>query len=384
MISYTFLIAAVLYIAILVSKYILSSKYLSLKRVNENYNKYITTIVQPILSGDPLLENMLISNVVENKDNIFLWLIDDEDKLAHEVVATIKSSYPHVKINAISFPPCPERINPKIFKISQAIKEIKTEHFIILDDDAYLPNKTLNTLIEQLNNNCDLSTALPFYRHNNTFFSKLINQFVNNNSSLTYIPPLFFTKPLSINGMCYALKTSTAIEFDSFNGIKGFLADDLSLAKLLSNSNKKLKQIVEPVFLQTFVNNGDVYLRLMHRWFLFAKLFLENHTAKNNFLIFIAQGVHPFLLWVLLVMSVINLNSYELIIFISVLALRTTLISSINKKYTGLNNHIFLFSFVSELLQPIHFLHSLFSRKIKWRTHYYHVIKNEEFYEIKK
>lgn len=383
MINYIFLIVVLLYIIILVSKYILSRKYLSIKRVNIS-NKYTTTIVQPILSGDPLLENILNNNVVENWNNYFLWLIDDEDNFAKEITTKIKSINPNVKINIISFPPCPERINPKIFKISQAIKEIKTEHFIILDDDTYLPQKTLNTLIEELNDNCDLSTALPFYRHNNTFFSKLINQFVNNNSALTYIPPLFFTKPLSINGMCYALKTSTAIEFDNFNEIKGFLADDLSLAKLLSNNNKKLKQIVEPVFLQTFVNKSYVYVRLMHRWFLFAKLFLENHKTKNNFLIFLAQGLHPFLLWIMLIIVLVNLNLYEFIIFISVLLLRTVLIASINKNYTGFNNHIFLFSFISELLQPIHFLHSLISKQIKWRTHDYYVIKNEEFYEIKK
>jgi len=381
MISFSFLFIAFLYLLILVSKYTLSSKYLSKKKV-DNTLQYTTTIVQPILSGDPLLEDMLTSNIVENLNNNFYWLIDDKDKVAQDIVNKIKTNYPSVKITVFSFPPCPMKINPKVFKISQVISKINTESFIVLDDDTYLPNKTLNTLVEQLNS-CELSTALPFYRHNNTFFSKLMTQFVNNNSTLTYIPPLFFSKPLSINGMCYALKTKTAIEFDSFNGIKGFLADDLSLAKLLSNSNKRLIQIVEPVFLQTFLNQGGVYSKLMHRWFLFAKLFLENHSFKNNFFMLISQGIHPFLLWSMFLLSIINQNMYEVFLLGSVLLLRAILLISINKKYTGLGNHNYLLSVISELLQPIHFIHSLVSRKIKWRTHYYHVIRNEEFYELK-
>lgn len=383
MISFWFLFVSILYFVIILSKYILSSMYLN--KIKKNvYVNHITTIIQPILSGDPLLEKMLENNIIENSNNSFFWLIDNEDDVGHEIVYKIKNKYPNVKINIFSFPPCPIGINPKIFKISQVISKIETEHFIILDDDTYLPNKTLNSLISQLGSDCDLSTALPFYNHNNTFFSKLITQFVNNNSALTYIPPLFFSKPLSINGMCYALKTKTAIDFDSFNGIKSFLADDLSLAKLLNKGNKNLKQIVEPVYLQTFVNKAEIYSKLMHRWFLFAKLFLENHSFKNNFYVFLAQGLHPFLLWNMIFLVFPKINLYELCLFLFVLICRSILLISINKKYTEKNNHIYLISVLSELMQPIHFIHSLISRKIKWRTHYYHVIKNEEFFEIKK
>ena len=95
------------------------------------------TIVQPILSGDPRLEEDLTANLKNTIEIKFIWLVDKSDKIAIQTVENIlknKNYFNRVKVYYLD--DVPQEVNPKIFKLGQVIDKIKTEYTIILDDDA--------------------------------------------------------------------------------------------------------------------------------------------------------------------------------------------------------------------------------------------------------
>ena len=95
------------------------------------------TIIQPILSGDPRLQEDLTANLKNTTDMKFIWLVDKSDKIAIQTVEKIlknKNYFNRVKVYYLD--DVPQEVNPKIFKLGQVIDKIKTEYTIILDDDA--------------------------------------------------------------------------------------------------------------------------------------------------------------------------------------------------------------------------------------------------------
>src|SRR5690606_10324784 len=96
--------------------------------------------------------------------------------------------------------------------------QVDTGTVLILDDDAVLSASSLETMLAQLRDNT-LVTALPWYRAEENVPSRLLAQFVNDNSALTYLPLLPFARPLTLNGMCYALRLSTLERVGGFTPI---------------------------------------------------------------------------------------------------------------------------------------------------------------------
>ena len=95
------------------------------------------TIIQPILSGDPRLQEDLTANLKNTIEIKFIWLVDKSDKIAIQTVENIlknKNYFNRVKVYYLD--DVPQEVNPKIFKLGQVIDKIKTEYTIILDDDA--------------------------------------------------------------------------------------------------------------------------------------------------------------------------------------------------------------------------------------------------------
>ncbi|EBW8989017.1 glycosyl transferase, partial [Salmonella enterica subsp. enterica serovar Enteritidis] len=166
------------------------------------------------------------------------------------------------------FPQAPEGVNPKLFKLEQGRKLVESPIVLILDDDAVLSATSLNTM---LNESCDnsLVTALPCYRAANSVPSRMLAQFVNDNSALTYLPLLPFARPLTLNGMCYLLPQQVLENVGGFSSIMRHLTDDLALATLLTKKDTRIIQSVASVSVQTSVVDFNHYFRQMHRWFVF-------------------------------------------------------------------------------------------------------------------
>ncbi|GKX55410.1 glycosyl transferase [Leminorella grimontii] len=334
------------------------------------------TIMQPILSGDPALESVLASNLRNLCGAKFLWLIDDDDAQAARVTRRLLRCYPQSDVRVCSYPQAPEGINPKLFKLEQGRALVDTRSVLILDDDAALTASSLQTMLGELGDNA-LVTALPWYRAAENAPSRLLAQFVNDNSALTYLPLLPFAKPLTLNGMCYALRLSSLERVGGFLPIMHHLTDDLALATLLTHEGVEIVQSAATVGVQTSVPDVRRYFRQMHRWFLFATLLMREKSIATNLAIFVLQGLHPLLLWAMIALAfggAANAGVLAVVLLIRHFALRRVqrAVSADIPARPAL-------SVLSELLQPLHLLNALLNRTIYWRSRRYRIFSNDRF-----
>ncbi|MCS3430700.1 glycosyltransferase family 2 protein [Klebsiella sp. BIGb0407] len=331
------------------------------------------TILQPILSGDPTLGSTLKANVIALEQADFVWLIDDDDEVARVTVNQIKQQLAARNIIIMSCPAAPEGVNPKAFKLERAWPEVSNDIILVLDDDAILSPEAFTQLISEVGTD-NLVTALPYYATSKKPYSALLAQFVNDSSALTYLPLLPYLPPLTINGMCYAIGRQTLAKVDGFARIQRHLTDDLALASLLSQHQIRLTQSIALVKIHTDLASGKKYWQQMHRWFLFATLLLREKSLKINLLIFLLQGLHPLLLWGVLLMAV----SHPLVV-LACLIIRQFALRKVQQALTPDIQSRPLLSLISELLQPLHLLHAVCNRTIVWRTRRYRVFSNNNF-----
>jgi len=339
------------------------------------------SILQPILSGDPHLPQVLEDNLRAMADARFFWLIDDDDGVAQTITQALVHQYPAHHIQIRCLPKAPEGTNPKSFKLQAALAEVNTRVLLVLDDDARLSTTALEELICTLDQG-DLVTALPCYREAIGLGGRLLAQFVNNNAALTYLPLLPFAGPISINGMCYALSTQRLRELGGFSTILTHLTDDLAMARLLLRHHFRLVQSIACVEVQTGIPDLSAYVRQMHRWFLFATLLLRTQSGQMKALIGLVQGLHPWLLWMLIAIVLSFPTQVTGLTLCLVLLIRSGVLCGLQKRLTAKVRHRPLLSVISELLQPLHFLHATLQRTIRWRTRVYRVRDNDDFVSV--
>lgn len=309
------------------------------------------TIVQPILSGNLNLEETLTYNLHSNSEVNYLWLIDNNDVNAQELTSNLKKDFEHINIQILSYPNCPDQINPKVFKLNKGIKKVLTDYVIVLDANAMLNPETLKDLIINLKDN-DLTTGLPIYKDNDNFWCKLMTQFVNNNSAMTYLPLLWLWKPISINGMCYAMKLQTIQQLGYFEKSLSDVAEDLSLALIMKEKGMKIFQSRKHILLQANIENRVRYMNLMQSCFLLTKLLIKNNSLKESFAIIILHVLPPLMLWMILLYSIRDVHYIILPLF---LILRLLMIKIVQKIIFNNNNlYQYGYSLLAELMQPYH------------------------------
>lgn len=337
------------------------------------------TILQPLLSGDPRLAEVLAANLQALPDQRFLWLIDRTDLAAQEIAHQLRNAHPAVHTEVLLCNAAPDSFNPKAWKLALAQDHIKTPLCLVLDDDAILSAASLRALIQH----CPargIVTALPHYKQGQNFPSQLLAQFVNNNAVMTYLPLLPFTTPVSINGMCYAMRREFLLACGGFKPVLQHLTDDLAMADLCRQHQGDLLQLAVPVSVQTSLSDLPQYARQMHRWMVFATLLLQQQTKPTAVLISLLQGIHPLLLWMLILLSIFQPAGWLLLLL--VLILRSAAMMLVQQRVTGSIRHRFALSLLSELLQPLHLLHALKQRRIRWRSRVYQVIRNNQFHAV--
>lgn len=373
------LIIAFIWLGILLFKLCFSMRILNAPERHTQGNFSDITVMQPILSGDPALESVLAANLKTLQGARFLWLIDTDDVEAERVTQRLQRRYTQNRIDIRAFPPTPEGVNPKIFKLEQGRKKAETQVVLVLDDDAILSAASLNTMLAGLCDNT-LVTALPCYRAANNAPSRLLAQFVNDNSALTYLPLLPFAKPLTLNGMCYLLHLQTLEKVGGFSPIMRHLTDDLALATLLTQKNIGIIQSVAPVSVQTSLQDFSHYFRQMHRWFVFATLLMREKKIKTNLAIMALQGVHPFLLWAMVILAFSNVANSGFLV--AVLLIRHLALRRVQRAVSENIAARPIYSVVSELLQPAHLIHAVLNRTIQWRSRRYRVFSNDRFISL--
>ena len=261
-----------------------------------NEKKY--TVLQPILSGDPRLEEDLIANLKNTTDMKFIWLVDKSDKVAINTVENIlKDKNYSNRIEVYYLDDVPQELNPKIFKLAQVVDKIKTEYSIILDDDAVIDRKKLDELsIYEKDKSEWIATGIPFNYNIKGFYSKLISAFINSNSIFSYFSMSFLNENKTINGMFYILRTDILKKYSAFDEIKYWLCDDLALATYLLS--KKVKIIQSTIFcnVRNTVPSLKRYILLMKRWLLFSNVYMKNAFSTKFLFIILLPTLLPTIL----------------------------------------------------------------------------------------
>ena len=261
-----------------------------------NEKKY--TVLQPILSGDPRLEEDLIANLKNTTDMNFIWLVDKSDKVAINTVENIlKDKNYSNRIEVYYLDDVPQELNPKIFKLAQVVDKIKTEYSIILDDDAVIDRKKLDELsVYEKDKSEWIATGIPFNYNIKGFYSKLISAFINSNSIFSYFSISFLKENKTINGMFYILRTDILKKYSAFEEIKYWLCDDLALATYLLS--KKVKIIQSTIFcnVRNTVPSLKRYILLMKRWLLFSNVYMKNAFSTKFLFIILLPTLLPTIL----------------------------------------------------------------------------------------
>jgi ceramide glucosyltransferase len=397
------------YLAILLGKAILAMRYAAryprpeprAGQASDGVDLSTAMIVQPILSGDPDLPAALADNLAALPDARFLWLIDDDDREAAATVSTLRDAYPTHRIETIVCAAAADGVNPKLFKLERARLEVMRSEvtsgaFVVVDDDTRVTREGVAALLAALGTHTPgptVATGLPCYlrdldqspprrrQRGSDLPSRLLAEFVNNNATLTYLPLLVFAGPPTINGMTYAMTPASLDAIGGFAPLLRQLADDLAVARRVIHTGGTICQTPYPQFVTTSVRDLRHYRALMHRWFLFALLLLREQSAGRTLAIILLHGLPPLLLWAVL-LSTMMLDPLPLVlplVALFVLLLRAATLIAVQRTLTGRIRHSPILSIVSELLQPLHLLHALVSRRIVWRTRRYLVRANDDF-----
>lgn len=267
-----------------------------LEKTEIDEKKY--TVLQPILSGDPRLEEDLKANLKNTTDMNFIWLVDKSDKVAINTVENIlKDKNYSNRIEVYYLDDVPQELNPKIFKLAQVVDKIKTEYSIILDDDAVIDRKKLDELsVYEKDKSEWIATGIPFNYNIKGFYSKLISAFINSNSIFSYFSMSFLNENKTINGMFYILRTDILKKYSAFDEIKYWLCDDLALATYLLS--KKVKIIQSTIFcnVRNTVPSLKRYILLMKRWLLFSNVYMKNAFSVKFLLMILLPTLLPTIL----------------------------------------------------------------------------------------
>ena len=296
--NFLLILAVILLILKLIFSFVYFKRINSLEKNKIDESKY--TVVQPILSGDTRLEDDLSANLKNTDDMKFIWLVDKSDCLARQTVENIlKNKNYSSRVEVYYLDDVPQEVNPKVFKLSQAVKKIKTEYTVILDDDAVIDKKKLDELSIYEKDKAEwIVTGIPYNYNIKGFYSKLISAFINSNSIFSYFSMSFLKENKTINGMFYILRTDILKKYSAFEEIKYWLCDDLALATYLLSKNVKIIQSTIFCNVRNTVPNFRKYILLMKRWLLFSNVYMKNaFSIKFLFIILLPVFLPAILLF---------------------------------------------------------------------------------------
>lgn len=336
------------------------------------------TIAQPILSGDPLLEECLEANLRALPDQVFLWLVDEDDAEGRRVAEKLQQAHPDVDVRIDRCPACGDTTNPKLWKLRRAAALVDTAFFCVLDDDTILSRESAAALVAGAKDHT-VATGLPYYRDAGDLSSRLLSQFVNNNSIFTYLGTSRVMAPFTLNGMGYVMKSGELAGLRNFEPVLNELTDDLALATLVLGNGGDIHQSTATLRVQTGVRDLGRYMQMMHRWYLFVLLLMRRQGPACQGVIFFLHGLPSLLFIAFTVMSVADWSVCSAMVWLVVILLRSGLIVAMQHRFTADGLHRPGISILSELMQPVHLFHAICNRTIRWRTRRYRVRDSNDF-----
>lgn len=268
------------------------------KKITGDINERQYTVLQPILSGDPRLEEDLRGNLEQTTEMLFLWLVDKSDSVAQTVTQTIlKEATYAARVKVVLLDDVPQEVNPKVYKLKQVMTQIATPYFIVLDDDSVFNRARLNEMkqYEALTEDF-IVTGIPYNFGQTGMWSKLVAAFVNSNSLLTYFPMAYVHANRTINGMFYISRTELFQRLAVFETIQYELCDDLAVAAFLTKYKVQIIQSQIPCNVRNTVVQPQKYVLLMKRWLLFASIYMKTFPSLALFFLVVLPAFLPGLL----------------------------------------------------------------------------------------
>lgn len=336
------------------------------ERPAHDVNLERVTVVQPIMSGDELLREILVTNLHELRGAAFMWIADSADVEAQDLAKQLQKEFPAVPIQLLVTGEPPSGVNPKLWKQIAAEPHVRTELLAIVDDDTRVPRTSLEMLVTRLDAGAEIATGLPCYVPARGRWSELVAEFVNSAAILTYLPAAACTEPRSINGMCYALRTDYVRRHRLFQNASRAITDDLAVAKEVHRAGGRIAQTSRPQFISTTVTSGTHFRRLMHRWFVAIRILAQCEKPAIQAAILLTYGAPPLLLAAMCVLAAVT-PATSLVPLLIVLGGRMLLLGGLNRIIIGRWRHAPLASVLMELAQPGFLTAACLCPTVYWR-----------------
>lgn len=343
------------------------------------------TVVQPILSGDPQLEDALAATLEACPRSRVLWLVDEGDDEGRRAADAAWARHPLARVELVACPPCPPGAGPKAFKLALAESRIRTEAFAVVDDDTCVTAAGVAALLDGLRI-ADVSTGLPSYEPGPGpgRWSGLVAQFVNDQAILTYLPTSALGPARAVNGMTWAMRRDTLARLGGFAPLEGLLADDLAIATRVRTAGGVIDQTEVPQRVSTTVPDARSYRELMHRWMVFATLALRSEPSGWRAALVAAYAVPSVLLAAVVGLAGVRPSVPRVAAALAVLGARSAVIAAAQRAVTGRVHHDPLRSLAAELALPAQFAGALIDPRIVWRSSRYLVHANDRFEEVRR
>lgn len=276
-----------IFLLLTTARFLLAMRYLA-RWSDRSRSSEPVAVLQPILSGDRLLEHMLGENSRDLPSARLLWLVDSDDPEGQR--AARRAAGPNVAI--LTGPgPAPGE-NPKSAKLARALPSVTEPALVVLDDDTHLDGDGLAVLLGALHD-APLVTGLPVFAAKSGIAERLIGGFVNGSAALTYLPAAAVGAQHTINGMIYAVRTDTLRSLGGFAAIQMELTDDYALARLFEDAGHPLLQAPVPVEVRLTVRNVAHAASVLRRWFLFANRYLRHNASAATLLLIVVPALLP-------------------------------------------------------------------------------------------
>ena len=349
------------------------------------------SVLQPILSGDPTLHDCLESNLrVRTRYPLeFIWLVDSDDAAARATCAELAGANDRHPVQIVALPPPAQRANPKTVKLVAGLERAQGDVVCVLDDDTRLPDWGLEECLPFLDKpGVGLAFGLPYYRHFDNLWSRLVALFVNDHSLLTYIPYTSLREPFTINGMFYAVRRDVLAQVGGFSDLESILADDFAIAARFREHGYRLAQTPLRHAISTHVTGLRHYLSLLQRWFVFPRESLMRHLSLPELLILYGLGAVPALFPLAIIARLAASPSPAALGYAAIYFGHSLLtFQRINRAYlnSATPAHYVALVPLVEILFPLQLAAALISpQRIVWRGHVMQVERGGSFHFVRR
>lgn len=278
---------AAVFVALFAVRWVLAWRY-ARRQSGPFRSQGTVAVLQPILGGDPLLQDALAINARQLTEAQLYWLVDEDDAVGQ--AAARAAARPNVRL--VQGPGPEDGENPKAAKLARALELVTEDIVVVLDDDTRITAAALARICGALES-ADLVTGLPVFHSHGTAWERFVGGFVNGNALLTYLPAAAVGAQHTINGMIYAVRTADLRSLGGFSAIVAQLTDDYAMAQLYERAGRRVLQTAVCADVGMTIASAAHCGRVLRRWFLFANRYLGENVGLSLFLLVVLPSLMP-------------------------------------------------------------------------------------------